>query len=334
MSNEITSLDEILYRGERPWLEHNSNDAKFASLHSVLKLEVPEFLFKYEIQFERPFDHKTKYYYKYILNETRKHCQRIHTLISGDNNPKVIKYWLNDTLNKKLKTKLRDVGKLIKRKDFSLTYIDPRKLAHNDQSHRSNTFIIQLLKTSLIHIYLEIQDAFTEHIEDKLITEDFFIQLLDEPIPDKTYIKEIRTIEIVAPTKNASESKKKESGFSFTYKQFNKSQAKLSDLFNGMKKNNLIAKDTSITNFKKIFSGNEISNPVIWTGNASELYYFVKLLHNDYELVNNLNQQQWKVTCKCFLSDKSEPFNPDKLKSLKIPKATAKHIEVLASLLK
>jgi hypothetical protein len=334
MSNEITSLDEILYRGERPWLEHNSNDAKFASLHPELKLEVPDFLFKYEIQFERPFDHKTKYYYKYILNETRKHYQRIHTLISDDDNPKVIKYWLNDTLNKKLKTKLRDIGRLIKRKDFSLTYIDPRKLAHNDQSHRSNTFVIQLLKTSLIHLYLEIQDAFPDYIEDKLITEDFFVQLLDEPIPDKTYIKKVTTIEVINTTKKLAESKKKEPVFSFTYKQFNKSQTKLSDLFNGMKKNSLIAKDTSITNFKKVFSGNEIATPITWTGNASELYYFIKLLHNDYKLISNLNQQQWKVTCKCFVSSENGTFNPDKLKSLKKPKATAKHIETLASLLK
>lgn len=45
----------------------------------------------------------------------------------GGQQRNLIKYWLEDTLNKRIKTRLKDLGKLIKEKDYALTYIDPKK---------------------------------------------------------------------------------------------------------------------------------------------------------------------------------------------------------------
>mgnify|MGYP003659849679 FL=1 len=71
MSNQTKMLDSILYQELRPWLEKNSVDEKFAPKFRSLKEASTDYPFRYEIKFERPFDHKTKYYSKLILNTAK-----------------------------------------------------------------------------------------------------------------------------------------------------------------------------------------------------------------------------------------------------------------------
>jgi hypothetical protein len=201
MKNYFTILDDILYKGLRPWLDANNPDEKFASMISGVKQTEFTFQPKYKIQFERPFSNKTKYYSKLILNEKIKTTNLLLEALQEDDTPQLIKYRLNATLNKKLKTKIKDIGSIIKEQQLELSYINPRKTTFDvDQEHKANTFVFQLLKTSLIHIYLEIQDIYKEWIQDEFVIEDFYSQLLFEPIPNETYIKKIQIIE-ATPTK-------------------------------------------------------------------------------------------------------------------------------------
>lgn len=191
MKNYFSNLDEILYKGLRPWLQDNNPDEKFASMISGIKPNKSTYQLTYDIIFERPFNNKTKYYSKLISSEKTKVTNQLLDILNEDKAPQLIKYRLNDTLNKKLKTKLKDIGEIIKNQQFELSYIDPKTTIFNrDQDHKTNTFIFQLLKTSLIHIYLEIQEAFIDFISDELIIDDFYIQLLFEPVPIKTYLSE------------------------------------------------------------------------------------------------------------------------------------------------
>lgn len=338
MSNQTKILDDILYQGLRPWSEKNSVDDKFAPKLRSLKDTSTDYPFRYEINFLRPFDNKTKYYSKLILNTVKADVERLYNLISEDDTENLILYWLDDTLNKRLKTRLKDIGKLIKEKDFQLVYIDPKKASNElDQAHKANTYIIQLLKLAYMQLYLEIQDAFSTWIDDKLVIEDFFTQLLLEQVPNEQFLTEIQTIEIEAtekPVKKQVPPPTVNSFHSFTYKQINTNPEKVSDLCSSLKFNNLISQDTTVPNFKRVFTNSQIKTPVVWTGTISELFYFIKLIHNDLQLVENLKQKQWEVTCQCFVDAEGNPFDRSKFRSQKKPKLTAAKIEKSVSNLK
>jgi macrodomain Ter protein organizer (MatP/YcbG family) len=277
MSNQTKLLDDILYQELRPWLGKNSLDQKYASKLSSVKEASTDFQFKYEINFHRPFDHKTKYYSKLILNNVKAECVRLVELIKEDNNENLIKYWLEDTLNKRIKTRLKDLGKLIKEKDYALTYIDPKKTSFElNQTHKANTFILQLLKLAYMQLYLEIQNAFSTWIDDQFILEDFYSQLLLEPVPDKHFLKPVQVIEVESkpvPAAKTESTATVNSFHSFTYKQLPTNPDKLTDLWDSLKLNHFISKSTTLLNFKKVFSGGEIKTPIEWTGNISELFY-------------------------------------------------------------
>lgn len=200
MKNYFTILDNILYKEMRPWLEANNPDQRFSAMISSIKLVQPTFQPKHEIQFERPFNNKTKYYSKLIHSEKIKTTNLLLEAMQEDDIPQLIKYRLNATLNKKLKSKIKDIGNIIKEQQFELSFINPRLTTFDvDQEHKTNTYIFQLLKTSLIHIYLEIQYVYKEWIQDEFLIEDFYSQLLFEPIPDETFIKEATTIIEITP---------------------------------------------------------------------------------------------------------------------------------------
>lgn len=337
MSNQTNLLDTILYQELRPWLGKNSLDEKYASKLSNVKEVYTDFQFKYEINFLRPFDHKTKYYSKLILNNIKTECIKLVELINEDNNENLIKYWLDDTLNKRFKTRLKDLGKLIKEKDYALSYIDPKKTSFEiDQTHKANTFIIQLLKLAYIQLYLEVQYTFSTWVEDILIVEDFYSQLLLEPIPDNHFLKQIQVIEVEPITAKASKTvttSTVNSYHSFTYKQLNTNPDKLTDLWDSLKLNQLISKTTTLPNFKKIFTGEEVKTPIRWTGNISELFYFIKLIHSEHKLVDNLKQKQWEVTCLCFVDADGNSFDRSKFRSLKRPSLSGDKIDRSVKLL-
>jgi len=113
---------------------------------------------------------------------------------------------------------------------------------------------------------------------------------------------------------------------SFKYIGKTSEQEKITYLFNDLKTLKLIDKDTELKTFRKIFSGETIEAPIVWTGNPSELYYFIKQLHSVQKKVIDLKQKQWEVTTLCFIYPKGIAIDRSKLKGLKNP-ASAKEIE-------
>ncbi len=338
MKNYFTILDDILYKGMRPWLEVNNPDERFASMISGVKQVGPTFQPKYEIQFERPFNNKTKYYSKLILNEKIKSTNFLLVALQEDDTPLLIKYRLDAILNRKLKSKIKDIGNIIKKRQFDISYINPRKTTFDiDQEHKTNTYIFQLLKISLIHIYLEIQEVFKDWIQDKFVIEDFYSQWLFEPIPSKFYIHKIQVIEadVPKPVGHKSDDRFEDIPFaSFTYIGLQKNPEYVNDLCDSLKKFSFIDQKTTVTNFKKVFSGNPVSVPVIWTGNPTEFSYLIKLIHNKHKLVVDLKQKQWKVACKCFVQSDGTPFDRAKLRTLKKPQLSYKQLESAVNKLK
>lgn len=322
----------------RPWLEHNQNDEVFASKFRGLREYTSEHSLQFKIDIARPFDNKTKYYSRLILNAVKSEFDRIYRTIDEDRNENPILYHLNNILNKRLKTHLRDIGNLIKQKDYELAYIDTKNTSYQiDPQHKADTYIIQYLKLALMQLYLEVQEAFKDWVDDVFIVEDFYTQLLNEPIPEQLHIKKLQVIEVTPEPARKPKPKTTDKPIpfnSFTYKQYNTAPDKLGDLWDSLKLNKFISANTPLATFKKVFSGSEINTPVTWTGNISELYYFVKLIHTDLKLVEYLKQKIWEVTCICFVDENGEPFDRSKFRSLKRPNLTGDKIDKAVNLLK
>lgn len=121
--------------------------------------------------------------------------------------------------------------------------------------------------------------------------------------------------------------------YSFYYKNYNSNQVAITDLFNFLKKHNFVHEDTSLSDFRKIFTNNKPEKPIIWIGNISELSYFVKYLHNETKYIDNLKHNIWKITANIFVDANNKPFVKSKFRGQKTP-ARAELIERAINLLK
>ena len=121
---------------------------------------------------------------------------------------------------------------------------------------------------------------------------------------------------------------------SFTYVQYDRRQEKLTYLWDSLKSKRFIARTTPLSVFRQLFTGGPVTTKVVWTGNISELAYFVKLLHNDRKYIKSLKQKQWEVTCQCFIQPDGQPFDRTRFRTLKRPQTTAHQLERIVDHLK
>jgi hypothetical protein len=342
LMNKQPLIFERIIRGDlRPWLEVNRHEEKFDSEIGDLIIIEPHFVPLYEIAFYPHLNAKTRYFHKLIINEANNYCNHVIELINSDDDIRIIKYLSGDTLKKKLRTFLKDTAKLIKARDLDLKYINPYKSSFaTDMDHKSDTYIIQLLKTALLKVYLEIQEAFKSFIssDDYMGIEELYLQYLFEPIPEQTFLKRQTILEIASFDVKHGELKvdnvSRITPKSFKYNKLATNPDALIDLSNSLKLNQFIDQKSSTNDFKRVFSGKEIKNPVRWTGNISEFYWFIYLIYTKYKLVEDLKQKQWKVACRCFVKADWTPFERSKLKNLKRPQLTGELIEKAVELLR
>jgi hypothetical protein len=119
---------------------------------------------------------------------------------------------------------------------------------------------------------------------------------------------------------------------SFSYKKYSNNLPALTDLLNSLKHYKLVASDNDLSDFRKIFNNETPSKPIKWIGNISELFYFIKLLHYDFDLISNLKGNIWKITSKIFVDSCGNSFDWKKFRSLK-NSANVETIEKCVSLL-
>jgi hypothetical protein len=247
-------------------------------------------------------------------------------LIINESNVSVVKYYYSSLLTKKLQTLIKDIGKVLRDKNYELSYIDPKKSTFDlDPDHKSNTFIIQYLKFTSIHIYMELQDLFQLLNKDEFIEEDFYTRLLFEKVPETLYFKirqlplVIESVSPVSSIQNESHVESKTAYESFKYKQLSTNPDKIENLFDSLKKDGFIHQSSDLRVFKSIFGGGKIKSPIRWTGNKSEFYYFIKHIYNDLGLLEDLKQNQWIVASKCFTDINNGTFDARSLRTQKKP---------------
>lgn len=340
MNTRPLAFEAILTGDLQPWRDANKVDEKFVPLLGDIPTVTPEFRPLYEFDFYRFFNPRTRYYHKLITNEANLYCNQVINHINSDSDTRVIKYRLGKILKKKLPTFLKDVSNLINTRNYELAFINPHKTSFStDTDHKTETYIIQLLKVALVKVYLEIQEAFKIHLNDSLMEHnDLYLQHLSESIPEQTFLKPTyKEIDIQQNTAEepevvqhkATKSKPK----SFTYNKLVKNSDALKDLLDSLKRYNLVDSKTTIYDIKKVFSDDEISKPIVWTGNVSDLYYFIVLIHNVNKVVKNISPYHWQVTCNCFIKPDGSSFEVTNLKSQKPPKQNAEMMKKVASLL-
>lgn len=231
----------------------------------------------------------------------------------------------------------------------------------NEVTHTDKTtvFILDNLRISLYFIHQELKRLYSDYIDFEILSENELIYQLatdnnDEKSRIAGFINQYRAScqlirqenetkqtgritvrdEAIRKTKGSSKDEKIILN-SFTYIHlYEKKKDYLTDLWCKLKEGRFIDDKTSIVNFKKVFSGKEILNPVKWTGNPSELYWFIHLIYTKYKLVNDLRQNQWKVTCLCFVQSGGSPFDRNQFRNLKRPQLTGKLLEQAVELLK
>lgn len=194
---------------------------------------------------------------------------------------------------------------------YQATYWHPNQMEYKENEH-DDKYAMHVWKHYTNHFQL-----FKEATENAL--QDF----------KKGLIGNGRKQEVIEKPKTTTKSKHQ----SFTYINNITGQTQLTDLMNALKRKNLIDNSTDLKDFRKAFSGEAIDKPITWTGNISELSYFIKQLHNELKLVENLKQQQWAVTTNCFIQEDGKPFERSKFRGQKVP-STSKNIDSTLNTLK
>jgi hypothetical protein len=92
----------------------------------------------------------------------------------------------------------------------------------------------------------------------------------------------------------------KESFLSFKLKSEIRNRVEFKDIYDALKKGNLISNSTTLPNFKQIFSGNEVVNKIEWIGAISALHIFV----SEVWKFQISGKGKWKTTLNCFTHEK------------------------------
>lgn len=334
----MKNIHEIMFGELRPWIESNMQiDEFYMPLIRTLKTVQPAFNPHYELKFIRQISNKTKYFKKLIDNDIVEFCNTLYTETENASSNRIL-YKL-DKVKRELIAQIKELSEIMSTQNFDLSYISSSNTDFSkDKPHKESTFIIFYLLSSLIRCYMEVQQHFCSFIHEDEIMEvaDFYAQLLQQQAPANTFISEIKTIEIeeVKTTKAKRKSKIDDDvPLAFTYKHLNKESGKITDFFNSLKLNKKIAQDSSITDFKHLFSGVTVENPIHWTGAKSELPYLIKQLCNKLKVLE-WQGSIWQIVCTCFVDKDGNRYQEENLKDQKAPKTTIIEIEKIANLMK
>lgn len=342
------SLDifkRILFTDYRPWVNREIQNVAYTQARNKIKLV--EFTYEpfYKLHFTKAIGEMRKYYFQIIQNETISFLNNFNEEIKSisENEQKFMIYKI---INKSLPQLLKDIDVLLKEKGLSYEIIKPENIhLYTNQTLCNDAFVFQYLKFNLIYIFLEIQKEYPHLLKQDLLELEEIHQVYFKEFPKdydfiipNTKIVEINTlneeIKVIEGMKGLNTMNDKPKTYhSFYYKKFDSKNDNLNDLHDNLKLNKFIHHETKLVHFKKIFSGKEITNQIIWTGNQSELAYFVKLIHNDKKLVEDLKQRQWEITLNCFVQKEEIQFDRNKLRTAQKPKSTALLIEKAVRLL-
>ena len=88
---------------------------------------------------------------------------------------------------------------------------------------------------------------------------------------------------------------------SFCYSDKLAHRVTLNKLYSTLIFEGLISKETEELHFLSLFQNKEVENPVAWTGNVSELKYFVEIINRKELHFEDKVTYKWRIAVKCFI---------------------------------
>lgn len=271
-----------------------------------------------------PFFNKASEFYNYLI-----HNENIRIRAAVATNLKKSKTAIDSEYQ---------ISSLLKNLDYTI-----EQVAHKKYIDKLSTYVLNAVKISIFRLYEEIKAVYPLFIGSEALSEFEIIDFIaPEFETEKTaqnsisfqinqFLNAKQPTSVIEKNKASRKLQPLEIAYcSFTYKHLSTQSEYIKDLFDSLKSNNFIEKATIYTDFKKAFTGEQVVKPVIWTGNISELHYFIKLIHNINKSVVDLKQHQWEVACKCFIKPDGSAFERVQLKEQKKPKTSASLIEKVA----
>ena len=328
MSQKLNLINDILYRDNRPWKMEQYSEPKFKQLLNDIKPVQPKQPPLYHIEFEKPITFKRKYFIKLIDKDAAAFLNEIHTAVKRSQSVNHKKFQVYPALNKTLKDLLLATNQIITERDLQEDKFKPEKGKIPKGNTADEAFIFHYLKHQLIRLYLEISESYPDYRKtENLEIEDLYATFFSEIPPDPVVI--IPALESETETVSELNDQLEEviEMESFKYNLYDKEPDNLTNLCDSLKLNNFIDKSTTAPQFKRVFSGKAVSNPVIWTGTKSDLYYFTHTIYNENEILADMKQRQWKVACECFIKPDGSKFDPAKIRLLKRPARTADKLD-------
>jgi len=346
-------FNAILFGSLRPWIAENQNQERFSLiLMNGLRSKIPsvdaffkelisatkeanidlnddDFIessilakeYKDPLSLDLPpfINKKREFYGSLIKNETLRNQAVIDHIISSQ---------IEDDIA------YSEANNLIQNIEYLI-----RESAKVQETDDDNLYIINCIKYSLFLLNKYMKDSFPDLLSVNILSDSEIIYML---APNQEEDNLINQYLAEQSNKVKSDTTRKESQVpisssnlkSFYYTLKDIYPEKIMALYDNLKEQKLICNNTNFASFKKILSGRQITSPIVWTGNISELNYFIKLIHNINKSVKDLKQQHWEVACKCFVNADGKPYERTHLKEQKIPKLSVDKLEKAANLLK
>lgn len=334
MSSKLPQIQQLLYRKYRPWMMVDYSETRFKELLSGIKTVKPKQLELFDVEFLNPLSFKRKFYKKLIDSDLARYLNDIHSSVSGSKSENQKKYHVYTALSRTIKDYLNATQKLLEKRELNAELLEPKNSKVQKGDNVDEAYIFHYLKHQLIRTYLEISEAYPKHRKlESLELEDLYLTFFYELAPDPPVI--IPTLEKSDKSDGRYEVQPQPHApvEGFRYVRFDTEPENLTNLCDSLRKNGLIDEQTTAHQFRKLFSGQKVTDPVTWTGNASELYYLISQLYNKHELLGDLKQKQWKVACESFVKLDGSKFDPKSIRVLKRPASTGDRIDQVIALL-
>ncbi|MCP4650321.1 MAG: hypothetical protein GY853_09630 [PVC group bacterium] len=313
----LANFHQILTGNLKPWLKDIATKEQYKVWSSELPAQALTYPNVFTLKFIKPFSPKTIYYAGLITSSATEYTNEVKSLFFENESENIRINLVYNSLKKELFPLLETISEIIQH-NYGSEYIDIDNLKKTDQSHKENTHIIHFLKATAIQLFLEVQNMGIDYLRTEiLVLEDIHYQFFNETVPQ--FYSITKQEKHITPKKEKAK-KEKPIYHSFKLKNYVREHSKLIYLWEPLKKDGIfIAEDTKLTDFKKIFSGDPIENKITWTGNKSELAYFIKRIHNVEKLVEHFGQEHWTVTIKCFLKEDGTLYERGDFRELKKP---------------
>lgn len=326
------TIEKIIRFDLCPLQNNNQGNDYYEPLFRQLGKVEEKFDASYRIHFEAPeFSSKVKYYKRLIDNALTKYLNGVFS----DESKKDIVLYKRKKLRDFVSSNLIDIKDIITKKNLDLDVIFSVRDYSQALLQNECTYIFHYLILSLIRCYMEFQQHFISMIEsDKQLTvDDFFVKMLQWRKPDNVGIIPIQRIEIQPIQEDSQKKKKTDAVLSFIYTQIDTNPENITDFMNCLKKNQFISAETSITDFKHVFSGKQVESPIRWTTHLGGLLDLFRQLNNN-KLINFDGNNMYKIVCTCFVDADGHSFDENKFKNGKIARSISDKIKKAVNLMK